>query len=210
MVVAQDLRLNFGGKGQRKLSCRNGIGESDGAESPDARIPGVPDGKGDSARVAAWTSSLSIRPPVEQAAAVVGNRDASLSVAEPGIDADVRRGHSGRDACPDSDDRRIVTTAGVPAAHIPRCNTGCRDHSGCRYARGCGSRRTGSVVLGVPLAVRANGVSAGDACVMTYFVRNVVPGRRGLRGAASELAWRLGPVSRLRFHRPVSFLLPPQ
>ena len=29
----------------------------------------------------------------------------------------------------------------------------------------------------------------------------------GLRGAASELAWRLGPVSRLRFHRPVGFLL---
>jgi hypothetical protein len=32
----------------------------------------------------------------------------------------------------------------------------------------------------------------------------------GLRGAASELAWRLGPVSRLRFHRPVSFLPHPQ
>ena len=28
----------------------------------------------------------------------------------------------------------------------------------------------------------------------------------GLRGAASELAWQLGPVSRLRFHRPVGFL----
>ena len=28
----------------------------------------------------------------------------------------------------------------------------------------------------------------------------------GLRGAASGLTWRLGPVARLRFHRPVSFL----
>ena len=28
----------------------------------------------------------------------------------------------------------------------------------------------------------------------------------GLRGATTELAWRLGPVSRLRFHRPVSVL----
>jgi hypothetical protein len=56
----------------------------------------------------------------------------------------------------------------------------------------------------------ANGVGVGDACVMTYFVRNVVPGRRGLRGAASELAWRLVPMSRLRFHRPVSFLPHPQ
>lgn len=28
----------------------------------------------------------------------------------------------------------------------------------------------------------------------------------GLRGAISELAWRLGPVSRLRFHRPLGFL----
>jgi len=27
------------------------------------------------------------------------------------------------------------------------------------------------------------------------------------RGAASELTWRFGPVSRLRFHRPVGFLL---
>ena len=30
--------------------------------------------------------------------------------------------------------------------------------------------------------------------------------RLGLRGVASELAWRLGPVSRLRFHGPVGFL----
>src|SRR5450631_3022958 len=29
----------------------------------------------------------------------------------------------------------------------------------------------------------------------------------GLRGAASGLTWRLGPVSRLRFHRLVGFLL---
>ena len=28
----------------------------------------------------------------------------------------------------------------------------------------------------------------------------------GLRGATSGLAWRLGPVSRLRFHRPIDFL----
>lgn len=33
------------------------------------------------------------------------------------------------------------------------------------------------------------------------------PRLRGLRGATSELAWRLGPVSCLRLHRPVSFLL---
>jgi hypothetical protein len=49
MVVAQDLRFNFGGKGQREFSCRNEIGESDDAESLDARIPGVPDGKEGSA-----------------------------------------------------------------------------------------------------------------------------------------------------------------
>ncbi len=36
-------------------------------------------------------------------------------------------------------------------------------------------------------------------------MRSTLP-RLGLRGAASELAWRLGPVSRLRFHRPVGFL----
>ena len=41
---------------------------------------------------------------------------------------------------------------------------------------------------------------------MTYFVRNVVPGNRGLRGATAELAWRLEPVSRLRLHRPICFL----
>jgi hypothetical protein len=28
----------------------------------------------------------------------------------------------------------------------------------------------------------------------------------GLRGAASDLTWRFGPVSRLRFHRPTRFL----
>ena len=41
---------------------------------------------------------------------------------------------------------------------------------------------------------------------MTYFVRNVVPGNRGLRGATAELAWWLEPVSRLRLHRPIGFL----
>ena len=39
-----------------------------------------------------------------------------------------------------------------------------------------------------------------------YYAGNVVL-VRGLRGAATDLTWRFGPVSRLRFHRPVSFLL---
>ena len=104
-------------------------------------------------------SSLSIRPPVEQAGAVVGNRDASLSVAEPGIDAGVRRGRNDRDGCLDSDSQRLVPTHDGPAAHILPCSSGCHDHSGYRSVREYGSRRTGSVVLGVPLAVRANGES---------------------------------------------------
>ena len=159
MVVAQDLRFNFGGKDRRVLSCRNGIGESDNAESPVARIPARADGKRGSARAAAWISSLSIQPPVEQAGAVAGNRDASLSVAEPGIGADVQRGHNGRDGCLDSDSQRLVPTDGGPAAHILPCSSGCRDHSGCKSVQEYGSRRTGSVFQGVPLAVTANGES---------------------------------------------------
>jgi len=37
-------------------------------------------------------------------------------------------------------------------------------------------------------------------------ILRVQRGPSGLRGAASGLTWRLGPVSRLRFHRPVSVL----
>ena len=38
-----------------------------------------------------------------------------------------------------------------------------------------------------------------------YYAGNVVL-VRGLRGATADLTWRFGPVSRLRFHRPASFL----
>ena len=132
MIVAQDLRFNFWGSGQRDLSCLIGIGESDGAESPDARIPGAPDDTGGSARAAAMCISLlSVRSPVEQAGPVVGNSDASLSAVEPGIDADVQRGRGDREVCLDSDDQPIVTTGDVPATHIQRCKSDCRDHSGC-------------------------------------------------------------------------------
>ena len=130
---------------------------------------------------------LSIRAPVEQRRLGMGNPDASLSVAEPGIDADVRRAHNGRDACPDSDSQRLVTTADVPAAHIPRCNSGCRDHRGCRSARGCGSGRTDSVVRGVPLASKANGGLDGNVRFVKYSACNVARLGAG-RGIGSDLA----------------------
>ena len=38
-----------------------------------------------------------------------------------------------------------------------------------------------------------------------YYAGNVAA--VGLRGAASDLTWRFGPVSRLRFHRPFAFYL---
>jgi hypothetical protein len=44
-----------------------------------------------------------------------------------------------------------------------------------------------------------------NARFVKYYAGNVVL-VRGLRGATSELAWRLVPVSRLRFHRPIGFL----
>ena len=44
-----------------------------------------------------------------------------------------------------------------------------------------------------------------DVRFVKYYAGNVVL-VRGLRGAATDLTWRFGPVSRLRFHRPASFL----
>ncbi len=160
MVVAQYLRFNFWGKDQGVFSGWNGIGEYDSAESPDARIPAAPDGRSGSARAAmTWISSLSVRLPVEQAAAVAGNPDASLSAVGPGIDAGVRHGRDGHDARLDSDCRQSALTGDAPAERIPRRSSGCRDHNSCRSARGRGSRRTGSVFRGYPLALRANGES---------------------------------------------------
>ena len=160
MVVAQYLRFNFWGKDPGQFSGWNGIGEYDSAESPDARIPATPGGRSDSARAAMlWVSSLSVRLPVEQAGAVAGNPDASLSAVGPGIDAGVRHGRDDRDARLDSDGRQTVLTGDVLAARIPQCSSGCRDHKSCRSARGCGSRRTGSVFREYPLALRANGES---------------------------------------------------
>lgn len=57
---------------------------------------------------------------------------ASLSALGRGIDAGVRHGHDGHDACLDSDCRQPVSTGGVPAARIPAYSSGCRDHNSCR------------------------------------------------------------------------------
>ena len=148
----------------------------------------------------------SVQASVEQAGPQVGNSDASLSVLWPGNGAGAGHVRDGRADWFDSGCRPHAGRGGGLPWHRSWCSNDGRDRSGCRSAQPCGNRRTGSVFREGPLAVRANGVSAGDVCVMTYFVRNVVPGRRGLRGATADLTWRLGPVSRLRFHRPVRFL----
>ena len=157
VMVAQDLRFSFGGKGHA-CSCRGGFGESDGAGSLDARIPGGVDGRNDNAKaLRSRISSLSVRPSVEQEAMSAGNPDASLSFAWRDIDAGARRGHDGRDACLDNAGRLHAVSCGEPATHILRCSNDGLDHSGRRSARRCGNRRTGSVFREGPLAVRANG-----------------------------------------------------
>lgn len=180
-----------------------------GAENPAVPTPITVAGTGSSARAAALPV-LMVQTGVDQPGWWVGNPDASLSADGRGSDVAVWRGRDYRDGCVDSDNLlRALHIAGRAGRNVC-CSSGCRDRSSYRSVRRCGNQRTGSVFRVCPLAVRANGVSARDTCVMTYFVRNVVPGRRGLRGAASELAWRLVPMSRLRFHRPVSFLPHPQ
>lgn len=44
------------------------------------------------------------------------------------------------------------------------------------------TKPSGTLFSGWQSSVRANGVGAGDDCVMTYFVRSVVPGKRGASG----------------------------
>ena len=158
VVEAQDLRFNFWGKGQRSISCLSGNGAPGSEESPDAQIPAPADGTDDSATTEETRiSSLSVRSAVEQAVPGERNPDASLSAVEPGIDVGVRRVRADRDGCLGSAGRPLELTGSGPVANILQCSSGCRDHSDCKGAQACGSRRTGSVFRGGPWAVTTNG-----------------------------------------------------
>lgn len=96
---------------------------------------------------------------------------------------------------------RRSPAGGAPDRHISGSSNAGRDHGGCKSPRLCGNRRTDSVIREGPLAIGANGVSTETAAPW-----NVQRRPSGLRGAASDLAWRLGPVSRLRLHLLASVL----